>query len=102
MTSRVTLTLFHLDTLTTNKSALFLLLTIFLGGYFLTIQFIEYKINKVSIRDANLVSTFYVLTMFHGCHVLVATMFLTFVRVSFFRKETINIKNIVIDSSILY
>lgn len=102
LTRRVTLTLFHLDTLTTNKSGLFLIITIILAGYFLVIQIIEYKINKVSIRDGGLISIFYVLTIFHGCHVLVGTGFLIFVIISFFEKETVNIKRIVIDSSILY
>lgn len=102
LTSRVTLTLFHLDTLTTNKSRLFLRLTVLLGIYFLTIQFVEYKINKVRMADGSLVSTFYVLTIFHGCHVMVGTIFLSLVLMSSFNKEVINIKNIVIDRSILY
>lgn len=102
LTRRITLTLFHFETLISKHSIKYLLLTISLGVYFLRIQYLEYIRNKITIRDASSCSTFYILTIFHACHVIVATFFLFLVIVSFLNKELTNIKNIIIDCSILY
>ena len=59
-----------------------LLLTILLGIYFTSIQLYEYQHATFSINDSIYCSVFYLLTGFHGFHVLVGTIFLI---VCFFR-----------------
>lgn len=63
-------------------SLFFLALTIGLSCFFLKIQMLEYIHASFSINDGIYGSVFYMLTGFHGFHVLVGTLFLT---VCFFR-----------------
>jgi heme/copper-type cytochrome/quinol oxidase subunit 3 len=52
--------------------------TIFLGVYFTFLQGMEYYISSFSIRDSVFGAGFYIATGFHGLHVIVGTLFLTF------------------------
>lgn len=54
-----------------------LLLTIILGTYFTTLQLIEYLESPFTITDSVYGSTFFILTGFHGIHVIIGTTFLT-------------------------
>lgn len=57
-------------------SKIFLFRTILLGLIFTFLQIIEYKRSIFDIRDSNFGSTFFILTGFHGTHVIIGTMFL--------------------------
>ena len=56
--------------------------TVAFGLYFTALQLGEYKILDYSIADSVYGSTFFLMTGFHGLHVLIGTLFL---RVCFFR-----------------
>nr|YP_010026620.1 cytochrome c oxidase subunit III [Gynaikothrips ficorum]QOQ85868.1 cytochrome c oxidase subunit III [Gynaikothrips ficorum] len=60
-----------------------LLLTCLLGIYFTLIQSYEYMEAYFCISDSIFGSTFYIMTGFHGIHVIVGTLFLS---VNFFRS----------------
>lgn len=53
-----------------------LLLTIYLGIYFISLQAAEYSSSGFSMNDGAYGSIFYILTGFHGFHVIVGTIFL--------------------------
>ncbi len=90
LTSGVTVTWAHKAMATTQStfsakkssyiafhSVLFsLLITILLGALFTSIQLYEYKQSTFSINDSVYGSVFYLLTGFHGFHVLIGTIFL--------------------------
>lgn len=58
------------------KSVLALFLTIFLGAYFLFMQWVEYSEASFAMSDGVYGSCFFIATGFHGFHVLVGTTFL--------------------------
>jgi len=60
------------------KSFLSLFFTVFLGVYFLYTQFVEYSEAQFCISDGVYGSTFFIATGFHGVHVLVGTIFLSY------------------------
>nr|YP_009108161.1 cytochrome c oxidase subunit III [Panopea globosa]AIU56070.1 cytochrome c oxidase subunit III [Panopea globosa] len=60
-----------------KKSALWgLVVTVVLGAYFSVLQFEEYVSASFCISDGVYGSIFFVMTGFHGLHVLIGTMFL--------------------------
>lgn len=65
-----------------EESIDYLLATLLLAGLFTIVQGIEYVTGAFSINDGVYGSTFFLLTGFHGLHVLVGTIFLG---VCFFR-----------------
>ena len=62
-----------------SKSVYSLGFTIFLGAYFLVMQYLEYEEAQFSLADGVYGSTFFMATGFHGMHVLVGTTFLFYV-----------------------
>ena len=65
------------------KSALDgLLLTIFLGFFFIILQGIEYFESTFNLQDGVYSSVFFLLTGLHGCHVIVGVIFLFFCFIS--------------------
>lgn len=59
-----------------NESIKSLLITIILGGYFSILQYIEYKEAPFRISDSAYGTTFFIITGFHGLHVIIGTIFI--------------------------
>nr|QBG38564.1 cytochrome c oxidase subunit III [Acropyga butteli] len=59
-----------------NESHKSLMMTIFLGIYFTSLQMIEYYEAPFSIADSIYGSTFFLATGFHGIHVIIGTLFI--------------------------
>lgn len=79
MGSGVTVTVAH-HYFTCAKSGLFnlfLLLTIFMGFVFTILQAMEYNSSFFSLRDSTYGTVFFMLTGFHGIHVIVGSLFLS-------------------------
>lgn len=78
LTSGITVTVAHLCILDDdyNNAWQYLAKTIFLGIIFLLLQYWEYNSAGFSISDSAYGSIFFLLTGFHGFHVLVGTIFL--------------------------
>nr|YP_010990622.1 cytochrome c oxidase subunit III [Diostrombus politus]WOW99040.1 cytochrome c oxidase subunit III [Diostrombus politus] len=66
---------------TTNKS---MLMTILLGIYFTILQYMEYKESQFTMADSIYGSMFFMMTGFHGIHVIVGTLFIiiSFIRMT--------------------
>lgn len=79
LTSGATLTMSHLflrlEKFTYSISAL--IVTIILAVFFIFIQLFEFVTSPFSINDSLYGSIFFILTGFHGFHVLIGTFFLT-------------------------
>lgn len=64
------------------KRLISLLITVLLGVYFLSLQWLEYTEAQFRIADGVYGRTFFMATGFHGIHVLVGTSFLFYVFIS--------------------
>nr|UUK33549.1 cytochrome c oxidase subunit 3 [Metopiellus sp.] len=60
-----------------NQMKMSLMITIMLGIYFTLLQIIEYKMSSFSISDSIYGSSFFLMTGFHGIHVLIGSIFLS-------------------------
>ena len=58
------------------KSIIILLITTILGRYFTYLQAIEYYLSRFTITDRVYGSLFFLITGFHGIHVIIGTLFL--------------------------
>lgn len=78
MASGVTVTLRHNFLLENKfkKFIIFLFITVSLGLLFSSLQLIEYKTSFFSMGDRTFGTTFFILTGFHGIHVILGTIFL--------------------------
>nr|ACY09430.1 cytochrome c oxidase subunit III [Phanerotoma flava] len=83
------ITLCHFMLMLNNNfySIIFLFITVILGLLFVFLQYDEYKMSFFSIKDSVCGSLFYVLTGFHGMHVIVGTLFLIIMFVRFLLKH---------------
>lgn len=93
ITSGVTVTLAHHFLVEGKKfySNLNLFFTVLLGLIFTILQGLEYSRSFFGIRDSTFGTSFFILTGFHGIHVLIGTIFLAVV---LFRSLKItNVKN---------
>lgn len=71
-----------------KSSRFWLLITVSLGAFFRFLQWLEYSNSFFSIRDGNFGTSFFVLTGFHGIHVIIGSLFLlkVYMRRKFFRR----------------
>lgn len=78
LSSGISITWRHYKILNKNylKRILSLTLTVILGGYFSYLQFIEYKEASFRISDSRYGSTFFIITGFHGIHVIIGSIFI--------------------------
>lgn len=87
ITSGLTVTMSHHFLIRGNNkmSRLFLFLTLILGVGFTILQGIEYERSFFRIRDSTFGTSFFILTGFHGIHVIIGTIFLSVVLIRFFK-----------------
>lgn len=74
-----------------TRFILFLFATVSLGSVFTLFQYLEYCSSFFSLRDGNYGSSFFLLTGFHGLHVIIGSIFLAlsfFFRNSFLSSES--------------
>nr|URW98563.1 cytochrome c oxidase subunit 3 [Pthirus gorillae] len=79
LSSGVSVTWSHYEILRGDKpkSLLGLILTLALGAVFMVFQALEYSVSSFSISDSAYGSIFYLMTGFHGFHVMVGVMFIS-------------------------
>lgn len=70
-----------------NKSIVSLSITVILGAYFMIIQYVEYMEARFAMADGVYGSTFFIATGFHGFHVTVGALFLTYVLIALLRGQ---------------
>jgi len=58
------------------KSSILLIITIIIGIYFSYLQITEYNYTSFRIADSVFGSTFFIITGFHGIHVIIGSLFL--------------------------
>jgi heme/copper-type cytochrome/quinol oxidase subunit 3 len=76
LSSGRTVTISHHFLLKNKDCALSLAMTVILGLYFTSLQLIEYINSTFRISDSVYGRRFFVITGFHGLHVMVGTLFL--------------------------
>lgn len=70
-----------------NKSVVSLAVTVALGAYFMVMQYVEYREARFAMADGVYGSTFFMATGFHGFHVSVGALFLTYVLIALVRGQ---------------
>nr|YP_010716460.1 cytochrome c oxidase subunit III [Gotra octocincta]WDQ40356.1 cytochrome c oxidase subunit 3 [Gotra octocincta] len=78
LSSGVSITWSHYSILNSNlkESLISMNLTILLGVYFTSLQYMEYNEASFCISDSVYGSTFFMITGFHGLHVIIGTIFI--------------------------
>jgi cytochrome c oxidase subunit 3 len=79
-----------------------LIITIILAILFLIIQINEYYYSTFTLTDSVFGSSFYLLTGFHGCHVLIGAIFLIVSLYRVFSYNYTNLHNIGLEAGIYY
>lgn len=85
-----------------KKSLIRLLLTVILGIYFLSIQWLEYDEAPFSISDRVYGSTFFMATGFHGFHVLAGTSYLFLVLIRIYHLKLTFNRHFIFESAAWY
>lgn len=95
ISSGITLTYSH-NLILNNKKNLrlnFIKFTIYLGILFTIFQLFEYKSSRFSFSDSIFGSIFFILTGFHGIHVIIGTIFLIYI-IILIKNQFSNINNL--------
>lgn len=102
--SSITLTEAHLFFLKKEKyvSIFFFIITIFLAVHFTFNQFLEYLDSSLSFNNGACGSIFYMLTGFHGIHVLLGTIFLIVTLLRIIKDHFVRERHILLEISSLY
>jgi len=79
-----------------------LVLTCFLGCFFLCVQLLEYAEAPFTIADSVFGSTFFLTTGFHGFHVLIGTIFLIVCLIRLYKQEFSREHHVGFESAIWY
>jgi len=79
-----------------------LVLTCFLGCFFLSVQLLEYAEAPFTIADSVFGSTFFLTTGFHGFHVLIGTIFLIVCLIRLYKQEFSREHHVGFESAIWY
>lgn len=98
----VSLTIRHYEFLIKKNNKIRLIITIFLGIFFLIVQILEYSNRIFRIRDSIYGSLFYLLTGFHGLHVFIGTLFLIFNLIRLIKNHLLLTHHLSFEFSILY
>jgi len=81
LSSRITLTIStYIKNELSNKSLIYLNITVIIGLYFIIIQSLEYSILNFNISNSIYFSNFFILTMFHITHVLIGTIIILIIK----------------------
>lgn len=83
-------------------SIIYLIITILLGLLFTSFQLYEYYYSGFNITDSYYGSIFYMITGFHGVHVIVGTIFLIYSLYKVINKEWYSSNTIMYSNGILY
>nr|UVU30559.1 cytochrome c oxidase subunit 3 [Euceros serricornis] len=78
LSSGVSITWSHYSIMNNNlsESSKSLLITVILGIYFTFLQYLEYQESMFTISDSIYGTTFFMITGFHGMHVIIGTIFI--------------------------
>lgn len=89
LSSGIRITWSHYKILKSNyfERILSLLITVILGVYFSFLQFTEYKEASFRISDSIYGSTFFIITGFHGLHVIIGTLFIATTLIRLISKQ---------------
>jgi cytochrome c oxidase subunit 3 len=78
LTSGATVTVAHNKMISGDKqmTVIYLTSTILLAALFVSCQYLEYNVAQFTITDSVYGSCFYMITGFHGFHVIIGSIFL--------------------------
>lgn len=98
----VSLTFSHFNFLSKKNNNKSIILTIFLGFFFISFQVIEYNNLSFNISDSIYGRLFFIITGFHGLHVTFGNLFLLFNLIRLLKKELIFSHHLRFEFSIIY
>lgn len=61
-----------------KEAIIYVIITLILALIFIILQYIEYKLSPFTINDSIYGSSFFLLTGFHGLHVIIGFLFILF------------------------
>lgn len=86
----------------TWKAILWMIFTIYFGAIFTMVQAMEYIDSPLTFNNGTCGSIFYMLTGFHGIHVLIGTIFLIVTLIRIYKGHLLVERHILLEVSSLY